>query len=135
MKKFITAFLLVSFNSVMAAEVQDCVINGHTLKNIAVPGPIVTLSIDDVLKSNKDDASKVKEIRNLMKLAVTNSSHAPGLCKLATSLYKNVAEEKCVKAATSRDLAENLIDEADMLDVSLECKIGVNAKLLMEFSM
>lgn len=135
-KKTTILFMFMSLTIIfsgatIASESKDCSINGQIIRNVIVPSNATTSAVDKLLLSRMSNDLKIKELKNLLKFAASNSD----LCQLASKQYKNTSIVHCIEAFSSRDLAENLIDQMDLNELSTDCKIGLNAKILMEFSM
>ncbi len=134
MKKLISIFaLLLSVNS-MAAEIKNCKLEGRTLSNIVVPSTQAVESINSVLLSRTTVAKQREQIKSILYIEGVSIGDGKSLCDLAKKTYK--VNNECEKVLASRDLIDLIIeDSSDIEDLTLECKVGINAKLLMEFKM
>lgn len=119
-------FSLQSF----AASLAYCSYGGKTM-HVVIPSAKTGKALDKVLKSNKSNQEKVTEISSILFKEATSTQDENNFCELSVGKYKNVTEEKCLKALTTRDMGENMVDEYDLHEISTRCKVGVNAMLFM----
>ncbi len=134
MKNLISLFAVLLSVNTMAAEVKNCKLEGSTLSNIVVPSKQATDSINSVLLSRTTIAKQREQIKSILYIEGISIGDDKSLCDLAKKTYK--VNNECGKVLASRDLIDLIMeDSSDIQDLTLDCKVGINAKLLMEFKM
>lgn len=134
MKNLISIFaVLLSVNS-MAAEIKNCKLEGKTLSNIVVPNATAVKSIQSVIESHITEAKQREQIKSLLYIEGSSIGDGKGLCELARKTYK--VNNECEEVLASNVLIDLILeDSSDINDLTLGCKVGINAKILMEFKM
>lgn len=123
----LTIFLF-SFCAI-SAEVITCHFpSGAQVSNVVVLNEKVLEEIQSILNSSKTLSLKTQEIKKSL-------AGDAELCAIAPAIY-NVSLEKCLRTLHSNDIVAAIYDDSiDVKDIPLACKIGVTAKLLMQFNM
>ncbi len=127
------ALLLLSLN-LFAAEVVDCSIDGTIVKNVVVLNDAGNESIQKILGSKKSLEEKKDLIKRVLFIETVSIADGKSVCELSTKSY-NVEEEKCLRVMKSRDLMSAILEDSSDIEATLACKIGVTAKLQMQFNM
>ncbi|MBC7538752.1 MAG: hypothetical protein H7281_08025 [Bacteriovorax sp.] len=136
MKKMTAALLLLLSVNAFSAQIQNCKFEqGTNIRNVVILNDKGNSSIQKILSSSKSTDEKKDQIKRILFIESVSIGDGNSVCELASKQYK-VTEEKCQKVMKSSDLLSLTLEETDESDnISLECKIGVNAKLLMQFNM
>lgn len=127
------ALLFLSVNA-FSAQVQDCKIGDTILKNVVILNNEGAESIQKILDSSKSLEEKKDLIKRIIYIETLSIGDGKSVCELATKQY-NVTEEKCMKVMKSKDLISVILEDATDIDLSLNCRIGAEAKIHMEFNM
>lgn len=129
-----TALMFLSLNA-FSASIQECQVDSTKLKGIVVLNEAGNSKIEEIKKLNKSELEKKDLIKTILYIESVSIGDGKSFCELASKEYK-VTEEKCLKVMKSRDLISSILEEYDESEnIELECVIGVNAKLLMQFNM
>lgn len=129
-----TALMIFSLNA-FSASIQDCQVDSTKLKGIVVLNDVGNSKIQEIKNSNNSEQGKKELIKSILYIESLSIGDGKSFCDLASKEYK-VTEEKCLKVMKSRDLISSILEEYDESEnIKLECVIGVNAKLLMQFNM
>lgn len=136
MKKMTAAVLFLISANAFSAQIQNCTFEqGTIVRNVVLLNDTGNSGIQEILSSKKTDDEKKDQIKRIFYIETLSVGDGKSVCELATKQY-NVTKEKCEKVMKSRDMLALTLEETDAADnISLECKIGVNAKLLMQFNM
>lgn len=133
--KMALILLLLSMNTVMAAEIKNCQVEGSLVKNVITLNEAGTQGIQKILDSSEPSEIKKDLIKRLLFIETVSIGDGNSVCELAVKNY-DVKEEKCLRVMKSSDLMSTILEESDPSEnISLECKIAVTAKLLMQFNM
>lgn len=125
--------LFLSVNA-FSAVIQDCQVEGAKVKGIVVLNEAGTNSIQKILDSKKSTAEKKAIIKKILYVETVSIGDGNSVCELAAKQYK-VSEEKCLNVMKSSDVLSTILEEVDESEATLDCRIGITAKLLMEFNM
>ncbi|MBC7427348.1 MAG: hypothetical protein H7336_01970 [Bacteriovorax sp.] len=134
--KTLTAISLLALSlNAFSAVVQDCKVENNVVQNVVVLKPEGTAAIQKILDTKDSAEMKQNLIKRILYIETLSIGDGISVCELAVSKYK-VSEEKCLKVMKSSDLMSAIMEESDPSETtSLECIIGVTAKLSMLFSM
>jgi hypothetical protein len=124
---------MVLATNAFSAQVKNCKVEGTLVKNVVTLSDEGNKVVANILLSEKSNEEKKKLIKSALFVESVNIGDGNSVCDIAKKQY-NVTEEKCSSVMRSRDLLELIVDDQST-DVALDCKIGVNAKLLMQFKM
>lgn len=128
------ALLLLSLNA-FSANIQDCQVDTTKVKGVVVLNESGNSKILEIKTSTNSEQGKKDLIKKILYIESVSIGDGKSFCELATKQYK-VTEEKCLKVMKSSDLISSILEEYDESEnIGLECVIGVNAKLLMQFNM
>ena len=135
MKALTTMALLVLSLNAFSANIQDCQVDTTKVKDVVVLNETGNSKILEIKTSTNSEQGKKDLIKKILYIESISIGDGKGFCELATKQYK-VTEEKCLKVMKSSDLISSILEEYDESEnIGLECVIGVNAKLLMQFNM
>ena len=135
MKVFILTALLILSTNTFGAAIEDCKVDNTVVQNVVVLNGTGISSIADIVNSNKSADVKNNLIKKILYIETVSNGAGSSVCELAVKKY-NVTEEKCLKVMKSSDLIATILEESTPDETTtLECKIGVTAKLLMSFNM
>ena len=128
------ALLLLSLNA-FSANIQDCQVDTTKVKDVVVLNEAGNSKILEIKTSTNSEQGKKDLIKKILYIESVSIGDGKSFCELATKEYK-VTEAKCLKVMKSSDLISSILEEYDESEnIGLECVIGVNAKLLMQFNM
>lgn len=135
MMKIISMCALLMTTTAFGGEVKNCKLEGKTMTNIVLPNDVAVKSIGKVLQSKISTEQQRKQIKAILYIEGISIGDGKSMCDLAEKNY-NVTAEKCEDVLESNDLIDLILeDSSDIKDLTLGCKIGINAKLLMQFNM
>lgn len=134
--KILTTTTLMFFSlNAFSASIQDCQVDTTKVKGVVVLNEAGNSKIREIKTSTNSEQDKKDLIKKILYIESVSVGNGNSFCELATKEYK-VTEEKCLKVMKSRDLISSILEEYDESEhIGLECVIGVNAKLLMQFNM
>lgn len=137
MKTLIFAFSILISTAAMSAQIKNCRVENKEIKNIVVLNDINVNAISNILNSSDSASDKSSAIKGVLLTEATSIGLGNSFCELASKSYKikGNAKDKCYKTLKSSDLIHEILDVETEKMTSLNCKIGITAKLLMEFDL
>ncbi len=130
MKSLLAIIVLSATFNTFAAE-KVCSVEGNKIK-VTVPSKVAVTSINKVLNSTISEQEKVKSIKSLLYIDGISIGDSKSFCDQIVA-KKLADQEKCLDALTSSEVIHDILDTTT--GVSLDCRIGITAHLLLNFNM
>ncbi len=135
MKLILFLVLSILTTKTFSAEIKTCKINYIVVKNVVVPSAKTTISIANEISSTKTDEAKIDAIKRILYIEGVSIGDEKSYCDLAIKTYK-VDSEKCLRALRTDDIIEQfLVKNSDAKNLSLQCQIGLEFKVQLDFKM
>ncbi len=137
MKTLIMAISILFSTAAFSAQIKNCRVENKEVKNIVVLNDINVSAISDILKSSDNANDKSNAIRGVLLTEATSIGLGNSFCELASKAYqiRGNVKDRCYKTLKSRDLIHEILDIETEKMTSLNCKIGIMAKILMELDL